>query len=220
MTTVEPTFNNPSPPNLLKLLDSLREQVKKEINSARVGVIQSFDAAKQEVTVKIAQQQVTSIKPDGTRTLAEYPLLLRVPVVFPSGGGFTMTFPIDEGDECLVVFNDRQLDNWLTSGPGLPPSMGRVHDLSDGIAIVGLRSNPRALSSVSTNSVQLRSDSGSTLVEVAGGGVVRVVAPTKVRMETPLLEVTGDVVAGTISLQHHIHDGVMPGGGNTGEPVT
>ncbi len=219
MTTVEPTFRSPSPPNLMNLLDALRDQLKKEINCAKVGVIQSFDADLQEVTVKVAQQQVTSLKPDGTRTLAEYPLLLRVPVLFPAGGGFTLTFPIAAGDECLVVFNDRQIDNWLTSGSGLPPSIGRVHDLSDGIAIVGMRSNPRALEDVSTDSVQLRSDDGGTLVEVAGGGVVRVVAPTKVRMETPLLEVTGDVVAGTISLQHHVHDGVMPGGGDTGEPV-
>ncbi len=221
MTTVEPTFKSPSPPSLVNLLDALRDQLKKEINCAKVGVIQSFDAALQEVTVKVAQQQVTSIKPDGTRTLAEYPLLLRVPVLFPSGGGFTLTFPISEGDECLVVFNDRQIDNWLTSGPGLPPSIGRVHDLSDGIAIVGLRSNPRALGSVSTNSVQLRSDSGTTIIEVAGAGVVNIVAPGGVNMITPLLTVSGDVIAGgeTISLVHHVHGGVQSGGANTGEPV-
>ena len=33
------------------------------------------------------------------------------------------------------------------------------------------------------------------------------------------LDTTLDVVADTISLQEHVHDGVTPGGGNTGEPV-
>jgi phage baseplate assembly protein V len=33
------------------------------------------------------------------------------------------------------------------------------------------------------------------------------------------LDTTLDVVADTISLQEHIHDGVQPGSGNTGEPV-
>ncbi len=219
MTTVNPTPLNASPPSLMNLLDALRAQIGKEINCAKVGVIKSFDATLQEVSVQVAFQQVTSIQPDGTRTLAEYPLLLRVPVYFPSGGGFTLTFPIAVGDECLVVFNDRQIDNWVVNGAGLPPSIGRLHDISDGIAFVGLRSNPRALDSVSTTTTQLRSDNGTTLVEVAGGGVVRVVAPTKVRIETPLLEVTGDVVAGTISLQEHVHSGVITGGNNTGVAV-
>lgn len=32
------------------------------------------------------------------------------------------------------------------------------------------------------------------------------------------LELTGDVIAQGVSLVHHTHGGVMPGGGNTGEP--
>lgn len=33
-----------------------------------------------------------------------------------------------------------------------------------------------------------------------------------------ILTTTGDITAGTISLKHHTHNGVMPGGGNTGQP--
>jgi hypothetical protein len=33
-----------------------------------------------------------------------YPILNDLPVVFPRGGGVTLTFPIKEGDECLIVF--------------------------------------------------------------------------------------------------------------------
>lgn len=31
--------------------------------------------------------------------------------------------------------------------------------------------------------------------------------------------INGDVIANGISLVHHVHDGVIPGGGNTGQPV-
>lgn len=153
------------------LLDAQRRDIMKNLNAVKVGTVKSFDAAKQEVTVQIAQQQVTSIAPDGTKTLADYPLLLTVPVAFQGGGGFTATFPIAAGDECLLLFNDRELDNWLTSGPGLAPSTSRMHDLSDAIAIVGIRSNLRALGGVSTGAAQLRTDDGTTFVEVNSSGI-------------------------------------------------
>lgn len=223
MTDIKPTPKKPSPPSQTDLLDATIRQVKKELNCVKIGVIQSFDADKQEVTVKIAQTQVTSIDKDGTRTLADYPLLMRCPVFFPSGGGLTLTFPIAAGDECIVLFNDRQLDNWLTSGAGLPPTIGRLHDISDGIALVGLRSNPRALNDVSTTDVELRNDEGTVKFSFGAGGAVNIIAPGGVNIVAPQVTVTGDVIAGsmseTISLLDHIHSGVVPGGGNTGEPV-
>lgn len=242
-----PTYKNPAPQSLYSVLQALKREVLKDVNCAKIGVIQAFNAATQTATVMVAFTRVTSISPGGIRTLSEYPLLLDVPVVFPAGGGFTMTFPIADGDECLVVFNDRQIDNWLSQGAGQPPSVGRIHDLSDGIAIVGVRSNPRALQGVSTSSAQLRSDDGNTYVEVAGGGIVNVKAPGGMTFTTPELTITGtinvenvdgdarpciitgnihatgDIVAGdgssNISLESHVHSGVTGGSGDTGPPV-
>lgn len=220
MTYQSPSLQPINPPSLKVLLDAVSNQVKREINCVRVGQIQSYDATKQEATVKIAQQQVTSTQPDGTRTLSEFPLLLRCPVVYPSGGGFTLTFPIAAGDECLILFNDREIDNWVTSGAGQAPTTARMHDLSDGFALVGVRSNPRALTSVSTSATQLRSDDGETYVEVSSGSI-KLVAPTGILLDTPLVTVTGDIEAGddAISSVHHKHDGVQTGGGDTGEPI-
>lgn len=171
MTQTTPNLKKPTLPSLTNLLDMIKREVMKEINCVKVGVIQSFNATTQEAMVEVAFTQVTSTSPEGVKTFASYPLLLNVPVQYPSGGGFTLTFPIAAGDECIVLFNDRQLDNWLTSGPGLPPSIGRVHDLSDGIAIVGVRNNTRALGGVSTSSTQLRSDNGATYIDLAAGKI-------------------------------------------------
>ena len=167
-----------------------------------------------------------------------------MPVYYPSGGGFTLTFPIAAGDECIVLFNDRQIDNWLATGAGKPPIVGRAHDLSDGLALVGIRNNTRALTAVSTTTTQLRSDAGTTYVEIAGGGIVNVVAPTGMTITSPTVTITGiiavqnvnslsnpcsingtinatgDVVAQTggtnISLTNHKHHGVTTGLGDTG----
>ncbi len=56
-------------------------------------------------------------------------------------------------------------------------------------------------------------------------GELRIVAPMKIRMETPLLEVTGnitatgDITAGNITLKTHHHAGVLIGSGTTGLPT-
>lgn len=181
MVTVVPTNQTINPPSLTALFDAMRRDFEKSINCAKIGVIQSFSPGDAShgptATVKIAQQQVTSIASDSTRTLAEYPLLLLVPVWFPNGGGFTLTFPVAAGDECILLFNDRELDNWLTLGAGTTgqspqaPTTGRLHDLADAIALVGLRSNPRGLENISTTATQLRSEDGGTFVEVNAQGV-------------------------------------------------
>lgn len=207
-------------PDLSEVLDQSKAALRSTLNAINIGIIESFDAVTQTASIRLAIKQIQSTAPDGTRFLIEHPVLLQCPVIFPSGGGYTLTFPISAGDECIVLFNDREIDNWFLNGGVQAPTSKRSHDLSDAIAFVGLRSTPRLLDNVSTSTVQLRNDSGSNFVEVAGGGVIRFVCPTKVRMETPLLEVTGDVVANGISLEHHVHSGVQSGGSNTGEPVT
>lgn len=210
-------------PTINEILDKAKNDLRITFNAVNIGIIESFDASDQTASVRIAIKQIQSVAPDGTRFFAEKPVLLKCPVIFPSGGGFTLTFPVAAGDECVVLFNDREIDNWFNNGGVQAPSTKRSHDLSDGLVFVGLRSFPRKLSNVSTSTTQLRSNSGGTLVEVAGGGVVRVVASTKVRLETPTLEVTGNIIceAGTnnISLGTHVHSGVTSGTDNTGVPV-
>jgi len=242
---IQPTFQALSKPDPRSIDVSLSEEIRKQINCARPGVIQSFDASNQTVTVQIAQQQVTSVQPDGTRTTATYSPLVNVPVFYPCGGGYTLTFPIKTGDECIVIFNDRELDNFMLSGGTLSvPSTPRLHDWSDAYALVGIRSYPRSLSGVSTSTAQLRSDDGATFVEIDGTGqIVTITAPTQINLNSPLVTVqgvinvinensasvpftvngaihtTGDVVAGSISLQTHVHGGVQTGGGDTGSPI-
>ena len=54
-----------------------------------------------------------------------------------NGYHMPVSFEIHEGDACLVVFADRDIDAWFETGePEIPPS-GRMHSLSDGFAFVG-----------------------------------------------------------------------------------
>ena len=144
------------------------------------GIIQSFDAAAQTVTVQPALRE--KMLADGDESWIDIPLLVDVPIVIPRAGGYALTLPIQAGDECLVVFGDMCMDGWWQSGGVQNQVECRRHDLSDGFAIIGVWSQPRVIPGYSTGSAQLRNDAGSAYVELAGdtinivGGTVNIKA--------------------------------------------
>lgn len=133
--------------------------------TALPGIVQSFDATAMTCVVQPAIQAVV-FAPDGSAQDVNLPLLLDCPVQFPGGGGCTLTFPVKKGDECLVVFASRCIDAWWYSGGVQPQAEMRMHDLSDGFALVGVRSQPRVLAGVSTTAAQLRTDDGQAYLAV------------------------------------------------------
>lgn len=146
-----------------------QESASSKIRVAMPGIIQGFDPATQTATVQLAiREKVVS---SGESSMMEIPMLLDVPVIFPKAGGFSITFPIKKGDECLVVFGDMCIDAWWQSGGIQNQVESRRHDLSDGFAIMGVSSVPNAVSNYSSNSVQMRNSSGDTFVEVTEGDV-------------------------------------------------
>ena len=175
-----------------------------EIWTALPGIVQSFDPVVMTVTVQPAVAgRVTD--ETGKTSSVNMPLLPDVPVVFPGGGGFTLTFPVASGDECLVVFASRCIDAWWQSGGIGEPMEPRMHDLSDGFALVGVRSQPHRLSpAVHTGNTQLRADDGSAYVEITPGGTVTAVGPSSVTVRSGgsiTLDAPRIVIKGLLSMQ-------------------
>lgn len=185
------------------------------------GIIQSFDP---DAVTAVVQPAIKGVEHDesGAEVSVNLPLLVDVPVVFPRGGGCTLTFPVKEGDECLVIFADRCIDFWWQSGGIQEPVDGRMHDLSDAFCIVGPQSQTKKISGISTTAAQLRTDDGSAFIELAAGGAVTISSP-QITINGPLqvngeITSTGDQVAAGISQTGHTHGGVEPGSGSTGAP--
>lgn len=120
-------------PALLDALKKLRQDVARSLNCIKVGRIQKFDGSKKTAEVQILLKRVL---PDGS--ILSYPLLVDCPVFTLQGGGASLRMPIVPGDQCLVLFSDRNLDAWFKTGTEAAPFDNRCHDLSDGIVLVGL----------------------------------------------------------------------------------
>ena len=144
------------------------EDLKAQIRVAMPAIVTSVDLGRQVVSVRPAIMGKLRGY-EGNVTEVQYPVLTEVPIAFPRAGGLCITYPVAEGDECLVVFADTCIDFWWQSGGVQSPKDSRSHDLSDAIAIFGLSSQPRKLSDVSSNAIEIRTDSRSDYISLTAG---------------------------------------------------
>ena len=107
---------------------------------SRPGRIETFDSATGRATVKPLIKYPARDRDTGETSVIELPTISNVPVAVMQGGGGRVTFPISEGDPCLLVFSEVSLDEWLTNGGDPDPLDFRRNNLSDAMAIVGLSS--------------------------------------------------------------------------------
>lgn len=183
--------------------------------TALPGIVQSVDFSAMTCEVQPSIQGTVEGE-DGNLTSVNLPLLVDVPIVFPGAGGFLLTFPLGAGDEVLVVFASRCIDAWFQSGGVGRPMEARMHDLSDGFAIPGPRSLPKVVSGISTTAAVLRNDAGTASIEIDPSGTIKI---TGNLMVTGNITTMGQILGGTVSLETHVHSGVVPGGGSSGPPV-
>lgn len=178
-----------------------------DIHTALPGVIQSFDPARMTCTVQPAIRAAI-IQKSGAARAVDLPLLVDCPVVFPGGGGYELTFPVKSGDDALIVFAERCIDAWWQSGGVQAAAEFRLHDLSDGFVIPGVRSQPRVVAGgVHMGGAEIRTDSGSARIQL-NGDAVRIIAPAGVVVDTPTVTLTGDMICGGFSYLGHTHTGV------------
>lgn len=143
--TIEPlpSFFQSVDPTLKDVLEMFKKDIFINMNCVAIGTIQSFTPADCTATVTVNYTRVF-VQMDSvgnqSNTSKPYPLLMQVPCVVLSGGAAGLTLPIQAGDSCVVLFNDRDFSNWFASGnAGAPPASLDHHGIGNGIALVGVR---------------------------------------------------------------------------------
>lgn len=189
-----------------EMLRVVFDAMSRELWVACVGIIESFDSDLQ--TAKVQPAIKSMVQDDlGRWSAKDMPLLLDVPVYFPSGGGCSLTFPVAKGDECLVVFADRCIDGWWQNSGTQLPMLPRSHDLSDGMCFVGFRSKPTKIDDFNPSATELRADDGLTKIALnPTAKLIDILAPNG-------LFINGKRVDDT-----HTHGGVTSGSSSSGEP--
>jgi Phage protein Gp138 N-terminal domain len=151
-------------PDLKSLLDVLKTDILASTNCHAIGTVQSFDSSVQTVQATLVYKKTVN------GSLKNYPILVDCPVVILSGGPSGLTFPVAQGDDCLVLFNDRDIDNWFIGATTGELSTQRNHAFSDAIVLVGLRSQVRSIEDYDMDRASLYN--GDTRVAVGASKVL------------------------------------------------
>jgi hypothetical protein len=195
------------------------EGLQSTIWTALPGIVQSFDATKRTCVIQPALQAQVML-PDGSTEWVTLPLLVDCPVQFPGGGGMLLTFPLREGDECLVIFASRCIDSWWQSGGIQVQAELRMHDLSDGFCIPGVSSVPNVAPTIKTDAAELRSHDGTVKVSInPTSKAVDVNTPGTATITAATINLNGTLIINGTPYLSHKHSGVSTGVGQTGVVV-
>uniref|UniRef100_A0A6M3KTK7 Phage protein Gp138 N-terminal domain-containing protein n=1 Tax=viral metagenome TaxID=1070528 RepID=A0A6M3KTK7_9ZZZZ len=135
------------------LSEAIRREVCARVHVSLPGRVISYDQATQTAAVQpILRARFET--PDGEAEAYRLPVLNRVPVLFPQGGGCSITWPLTSGDDVLLVISERSLAEWKANDSGdVSPRDPRRFDLSDAVAIAGLSSPSAPLAQVLADTV-------------------------------------------------------------------
>jgi len=174
----------------------------KEVHTTLPGEIVSFNPSTQTAEVQASIKRIyVKEQADGSEieTAINIPILINVPVMFPRGGGWCITFPVKAGDECIIFFSERAIDVWRKNGGVQSPKDWRMHDYSDAICQVGLSSAPNTIADFNQDDFQIRSESGNVKITLTNAEDITIETPNTVTVgaENLVFNATGSVVFNT-----------------------
>lgn len=162
--------------NSVQALMQLVRRMFLEIHTCLPGEIVSFNPDTQTATVKGCIRNKV-IDTDGNVTWIDPPRILEVPVVFLQSqkNGFSITYPVQAGDQCLLFFSERGYDNWLEYGSVQNPNeIGAplAHQYNDAFALVGVSPYPSSIQNFQTDCIELRNKNRDIRISLSDSSIV------------------------------------------------
>ena len=131
------------------------------------GHVVDFNPDDQMATVQIGIEKHT---PEGFEA---HPEIIMVPVGF-SGDDVVFGHKISPGNEGLIHFSQRGVDNWINSGGVVPPSTMRKFDISDAFFEPRFRSLPNVIKGFKNDGAWMATKDGSHYFHLKSDGSIDV----------------------------------------------
>lgn len=169
------------------------------------GKIIEFNPDTQLAKVQVMREQYTNT----LYTLYEeyeFPILQDVPVQFPQGGDYYLTFPVKPGQPCLLDFCDKGISHWLYEGAekigtyssGVPKAeYFRSYNINDALCHVGFNPIPQAIPNFNATAPELRNKDRSQRITLLPSGKIEVISPNSMSLEAPVINAVGNFSVST-----------------------
>ena len=208
-------------------LRELFRRVLYGVHTSSPGVVTAVGSYKgvKVVSVRPVIQQIDTLEEETTFQAIDPIPNTPLAVPYTQGLKLSMTVPVQVGDEGMIHFAERGLDNWLERGgiqPPPEPVQPRSHDLADAIFVPGLQPVPYAIDSWSDDAIEIRNEDATVALAVSQTGVEMRSAGAIISLPGDgKIHLTGEVVhesgglSGSGKLKTHVHPQANDSGGNT-----
>lgn len=151
---------------LLQSLTFLKNNVMANINCHNIGRILEFDPTTQTCTIELM-----AVKRYNEQRIVPAPIT-QVPLIIYGAGGGHITLPNPIGSICLLLFLDRNMDNFILTGAQYTPETARMHDFTDCVALTTFKTLANPLENYDEKAVSIFNE--EVINEVLTGSYIKV----------------------------------------------
>lgn len=128
----------PANVRLEEVIQAANQAQRAGLHTCLPGKVILFDPITTTVTVQpTVKNPVFDVESGERDTPEDPPVIPNVPVVYPRGGGYQVSFPLEPGDHVVLVFSELSTAQWRVSGDLSEPGDVRRHSLGYPFAIPG-----------------------------------------------------------------------------------
>lgn len=198
----------------------------KELHTCLPGIVvendsggTSFDPITQTATIQPSIKK-TYVDDDGNDVdIINLPVITDVPIRFPKSNKFSISFPLETGDEVLLIFAEQSLDTWHEYGGIQKPDDLRRHAMEDAFAIPMGYSQQNLIPNFPTENLEIKLNDGSGSISIAPDGTVSIVGTeiilnngSNLAVQYEALQIAFDELQEAFNTHTHIY---LPGPGTT-----
>lgn len=138
-------------------------QALKDIHTCLPGIVKTYDATTRRARVQPAVDLLFTDNTSQPRAV-----ILDVPVLAQTGGGFTFHCPLSAGDAVLLAFSERDIQRFKSSLQSGPPLSDDIMKLQHAVAVAGFVRPEVALAG---SGLVLQTNDGNTYISIDRGRV-------------------------------------------------
>jgi hypothetical protein len=138
-------------PTLAQLIKQAINNQLLDVHTALIGRIEKYDASSQLADIQPLAKHASEQE--------NLPLLVDVPILFPRAGGFFISLPIQVGDFIQIIFNESNIDDFLTESVSTINPTSRF-SLQGAIAIPGIYPFSKAIHEAHKVNLVIGKDNG------------------------------------------------------------
>lgn len=176
------------------IMSIAQEAIMARLNCHNIGRIIEFDSTTQTCTVELMQ-----IKQFNENFYTPAPIT-QVPLIMLGASSGYITMPNPVGTICLLLFLDRNIDNFMETGEQYVPETARMHDFTDCVALTTFKTLANPLQNYDEDAITIFNE--QVIEEIKSNSFIKVYGDS-IQIKTQSLAETP--ISSEIVLDDKIH---------------